>query len=105
MKKVKLGLAFGLAFGLIDALLMLPIPMTDKVIAILGASINRFAIGWFIPVTNFPKPGWMRGLMIGTLISLPDAIITKAYLPILIIGALGGVGLGLLSDRLIQRHS
>jgi hypothetical protein len=36
----------------------------------------------------------MIGLVFGLLLSLPSAIITKAYAPILIIGALGGFIIG-----------
>jgi hypothetical protein len=33
------------------------------------------------------------------LLSLPDAIITKVYAPILILGAIGGVVIGLIIDK------
>ena len=35
----------------------------------------------------------------GLIVSIPDAIITKAYLPILITGAVGGVVIGSLVGR------
>lgn len=34
-------------------------------------------------------PSWAQGLIFGVLLSLPDAIITKAYAPILFLGAVG----------------
>jgi hypothetical protein len=39
-------------------------------------------------------PGWAVGLFFGLLLSLPDAIITKAYAPILLLGWAGGVVIG-----------
>jgi hypothetical protein len=45
-------------------------------------------------VKAYPWPGWLIGVVFGLLISLPDAIITKAYLPILIVGTLGGLVIG-----------
>jgi hypothetical protein len=38
--------------------------------------------------------GWATGLLTGLLLSLPDAIITKAYAPILIVGTIGGAVIG-----------
>jgi hypothetical protein len=42
-------------------------------------------------------PGWpdcLIGLLFGLLISLRDAIITHKYLPILVLGAIGGLIIG-----------
>ncbi len=41
----------------------------------------------------------MVGLVFGILLSLPDAIITKAYAPILILGAIGGTVIGIIVDK------
>jgi cation transporter-like permease len=43
---------------------------------------------------QLPWPGWLIGAAFGFLISLPDAVITKAYLPILTAGTLGGTIIG-----------
>ena len=61
--------------------------------------MSRFAIGFLIPLVDLGIPGWTRGLIVGLLISLPDAIITKAYAPILIAGALGGAIIGWLAGK------
>ena len=37
---------------------------------------------------------WLVGALIALLISLPDAIITKAYAPILVTGVIGGIVIG-----------
>jgi hypothetical protein len=39
-------------------------------------------------------PGWVVGLLFGLLISLPDAIITHKYIPILVLGGIGGLIIG-----------
>jgi hypothetical protein len=38
-----------------------------------------------------PEPDGLTGLVFGLLLSLPDAIVTKAYAPILVVGAIGGL--------------
>ena len=70
---------------------MIPLKLPDKRAAMTGAFVNRFGVGFVIGATNLPLPTWLSGLLIGLLLSLPDAIITKAWMPILTIGAIGGV--------------
>ena len=88
------GLVSGLIFGLISVGMMLPMSFPDKTAALLGAFLNRFGIGLVIALVQLPWPGWIIGLVFGLLLSFPSAIITKAYAPILIIGALGGLIIG-----------
>jgi hypothetical protein len=88
------GVVAGVAFGCVSAGMMLPMSFPDKKAAILGAFLNRFPIGLVIGCVQLPWPGWAVGLVFGLLLSLPDAIITKAYGPILVIGAIGGVLIG-----------
>ncbi len=47
----------GLAFGLLDVALMLPMSFPDKRAAIAGAFVDRFAIGFLICVIDLPLPG------------------------------------------------
>ena len=103
MSKIKLGVICGLVFGVIDAALMLPLSFPDKVAAITGAFISRFAIGLVIGAARLPWPGWVAGLFFGVLLSLPDAIITKAAAPILGTGAIGGIIIGAVIQRFGQR--
>ena len=57
-----------------------------------GAAV---AIGLVIGCVDLPGwPGWVTGLLFGALLSLPPAIITKAFAPILIIGTAGGIIIG-----------
>lgn len=80
---------------------MLPLAFPDKPSALVGAFLNRFAIGTVIGVAvGSPQlvalglAPWLCGALIALLISLPDAVITKAYAPILVFGAIGGVAIG-----------
>jgi hypothetical protein len=62
---------------------------------LIAAFINRFAIGFVIGCIALPGwPGWMTGVAFALLLSLPAAIISKAYVPILAIGAIGGAVIG-----------
>ena len=94
MSKIIQSIIAGIAFGCIDVLLMLPMSFPDKKTALIGAFCSRFAIGLVIGCVSLSWPGWLIGIVFGLLISLPDAVITKAYLPILIGGALGGMIIG-----------
>jgi hypothetical protein len=95
MSNINQGLVSGLIFGAISVAMMLPMSFPDKPAALLGAFLNRFAIGFVIGCVSLPAwPGWAIGLLFGVLLSLPSAVITKAYAPILIIGAIGGAVIG-----------
>lgn len=99
MNRMLLGVVCGLIFGSLSAVSMLPLQFPDKRAALLGAFLNRFAIGAMIGLAQAPWPGWALGLTIGILLSLPDAIITKAYAPIMILGAVGGTLIGWIVTR------
>ncbi|HZS47657.1 MAG TPA: hypothetical protein VFC63_21490 [Blastocatellia bacterium] len=99
MSNLALGLICGLIYGAVDIALMIPLTFSDKRAAMMGAFINRFAIGFVIGAAKLPMPFWLSGLIFGLLLSLPDAIITKAYAPILIGGAVGGVIVGLIIGK------
>ena len=95
MSRVAVGLTAGLIFGAVDVALMLPMSFPDKRTALVAAFLSRFGIGLVIPLVNLPTwPGWLVGVTFGVLLSLPDAVVTKAYAPILISGAIGGLIIG-----------
>jgi len=102
MNRIVLGIVCGLAFGLLDALLMLPMSFPDKRVAITGAFLDRFAIGFLICVVDLPLPGWVAGLIVALLVSLPSAVVTKAYAPILGMGAVGGIVIGIIRAKFGQ---
>jgi small basic protein len=88
------GLISGLIFGLVTVGLMLPMQFPDKTTALLAAFISRFGIGLVIGCVQLPWPGWIIGIVFGLLLSVPSAMITKAYAPIIIVGAVGGLVIG-----------
>ena len=95
MSRLLVGLLCGLIFGAVDVALMLPMSFPDKRTALLAEFLSRFGIGFVIPLISLPAwPGWVIGLVIGVLLSLPDAVITKTYGPILLSGAVGGLIIG-----------
>ena len=94
MSRIMLGVLCGLLFGAVDVGIMLPMSFPDKRAAIAAAFIARFGIGFAIGAARLPWPGWLVGLVFGLLLSIPDAIITKAYGPIIGFGALGGTIIG-----------
>jgi hypothetical protein len=99
MSRLWLGTICGLVYGALSAASMLPLTFPDKRAALLGAFLNRFAIGLVIGAARLPVPNWASGLIFGILLSLPDAIITKAFAPILILGAVGGLVIGLIVGK------
>jgi hypothetical protein len=71
--------------------MILPISFPDKKAAFVAAFTNRFDIGLVLGcVTRFPRGG-VGGR---AAIELARTLITKAYAPILIMGAIGGVMIG-----------
>jgi hypothetical protein len=99
MSRIILGVVCGLVYGALSAASMVPLSFPDKPAALTGAFINRFAIGFLIGASQLPWPGWLGGLVIGLLLSFPDAIITKAYAPIIGFGAVGGTLIGWVIQR------
>ena len=99
MSKLVLGLISGLVFGALVAVTMIPLQFSDKRAAIAGAFINRFAVGLAIGAADLRLPGWLNGLVWGLLLSLPDALITKAFAPIMTMGAIGGLIIGFVVSK------
>ena len=99
MSRLKVGLIAGVAFGVIDIIPMLFMDLPNRNVAIAGAFTSRFAIGFLIPNTALPFAGWVNGLLISLLMSIPDAIITGAFGPILGFGAVGGINIGFIVGR------
>jgi hypothetical protein len=109
MSRLWLGVLSGIVYGALSAASMIPLEFPDKRAALLGAFLNRLAIGVVIGAAmGSPQlealrlPGWSIGLVIGLLVSAADAVITKAYIPILVLGALGGAVIGWLVGRVGQ---
>jgi hypothetical protein len=99
MSKLSLGSICGIVFGALVVLMMLPMDFPDKHAALLGAFLNRFGVGVVIGAAGLRLPGWAQGMVFGLLLSVPDAIITKAYAPIIILGVIGGAMIGYIVHR------
>ena len=106
MSALVVGVVCGLGFGALAAALMLPLQFPDKRAALTGAFLNRFAIGVAIgaamgsPQINALRiPAWCTGLVLGVILSAADAVITKAYAPIIAVGAVGGAAIGWIVGR------
>jgi len=99
MSRVKLGVLLGAALGALDVLFMLPLSFPDKPAALLGAFCSRFALGFFAANVRLPLSAVASGILVGLLTSLPDAIITKAYLPIILTGLVFGAVAGWIVGR------
>jgi hypothetical protein len=78
---------------------MIPLRFPDKRAAMTAAFLNRFGIGLCLGLMERGRIGWTTGLFLGLLLSLPDAIVTKAYAPILVVGAVGGTAIGWVLSR------
>jgi hypothetical protein len=90
VNRIVLGVLLGLVVGLLDVLLMLPMNFPDKTTALTGAFFSRFAVGFLAVQVTLPCHAALSGAIVGLLVSLPDAIITKAYGPIIVTGLLFG---------------
>jgi len=99
MSRVPLGVLLGLVIGAVDVALMLPLSFPDKRAALLGAFGARFALGFFAATVRLPLSPILTGVLVGILTSLPDAIITKAYAPIMVTGVIFGAIAGWIVGR------
>lgn len=99
MSSLSIGILGGVIFGIVAVLGMLPLEFPDKRAALAAAFLNRFAIGFAIGAAQLAWPGWVIGLTFGLLLSVPEAIITKAWGPIIGMGAVGGVLIGVAVGR------
>jgi hypothetical protein len=95
MNGIEKGIIAGLIFGIVSIIPMFFMKFDDKQTALIASINSRFSIGFIILNQDLPMPGWAKGLLIGFILSLPDAIITKQYKPILGLGIIGGIICGL----------
>lgn len=104
MSRILVGLLAGLVFGLIDVIIMIPMPEKDKKKkkeAMIGAFLERFMIGLIIPNIDLGLSSVIEGFIIGIGLSIPTAVITRVYVPIVGIGAVGGLIIGLISNSIL----
>ena len=96
MSRITLGVLIGLGCAILASAVMIPMKFPtaeEKRRAILGAFLNRFVLGFVVANVALPLPSAVAGGVLGLAVSAPDAVITKAYAPILVLGtAMGAVG-------------
>lgn len=97
MSSILLGIILGIVLSTVAIAPMFKMTFPDKQAAIIGAFVNRFAIGFLIPNALPGIDPIVRGLLLGVLLSLPDAIITKSYAPIMGLGIIGGLVVGFIT--------
>jgi len=95
MTHLTYGLVSGSVLGALAIGPMFKMTFADKRAAISAAFIERLGIGLVIALVSVPWPSWVTGLTFGVMLSLPSALITKARVPILLVGAIGGLVIGL----------
>jgi len=104
MNRILLGLLCGLGFGILDVLIMLPLKYDNnrkKLEAIIGAFIERFVLGFIIPNIQLGINPIITGGIFGLGLSLPTSIITRVYIPINVIGIIGGIIVGVITYLVI----
>lgn len=94
MNNLTKGLIAGLIFGTVSIIPMFFMNFENKTRAITASFISRFAIGFIIFNLDLPLPNWIKGGLVGLILSMPDAIVTKQYGPILGLGLIGGIVCG-----------
>ncbi len=102
MTHIAYGVAAGIGFGAVAVASMLPLQFPDKRAALTAAFLDRFAIGIVIAVVDLSWPRWAVGLFFGLLLSAPAAVITKAWAPILGLGAIGGLVIALIAPHVVR---
>ncbi len=104
MSSITLGIVCGLVFGVIDVLIMIPIKVEDKrkrIESLIGAFIERFMLGFIIPNLNIGLHPIATGAILGLGLSLPTAIIVRAYAPIIGMGVIGGIAIGFITNLVL----
>lgn len=98
MDNITKGILAGTIFGIVSIVPMFFMTFQNKSRAIAASFISRFAIGFIIFNMELPIPGWVKGGLVGLLLSLPDAIVTKKYGPIVGLGTIGGIVCGFFAN-------
>ena len=94
MSNITKGIIAGIIFGIVSIIPMFFMTFENKTRAMTASFISRFAIGFIIFNIDLPIPNWLKGGLVGLILSLPDAIVTTKYVPILGLGLIGGIVCG-----------
>lgn len=104
MQPFFIALTIGITAGLIDVIPMI-IRKIDK-FACWSAFVHWVVLGTIIPFVGWDIQPWLKGLIIGELVSLPVMILVfasdrKAVIPISIFSAILGIGCAVAGSLLI----
>ena len=94
MNRILLGAILGVALGITDVLLTLR-HGSQPTTALLQAFTSRFALGFLGANVELPLHPVISGVLVGILVSLPDAFGLKAYGGIIGSGVVFGALVGL----------
>ncbi len=94
MNRILLGAILGVALGITDVLLTLR-HGSQQTTALLQAFTSRFALGFLGANVELPLHPVISGVLVGILVSLPDAFGLKAYGGIIGSGVVFGALVGL----------
>lgn len=104
MNNVIFGIISGIIFGIISVLIMIPLKFEnpdERRDAMIGAFVDRFMIGFIVPNVVLGINPIISGALLGFGLSLPSAIISRTYAPILVVGTVGGVIIGYLTGVIV----
>ena len=77
MTNIFKGVIAGVIFGVVSIIPMIFMAFDNKTKAMTASFISRFAIGFIIFNLDLPIPSWLKGTLVGFILSLPDAIVTN----------------------------
>lgn len=101
----RFALTAGFACAAVDTALMVPLTFStprDKRVAMTAAFLERFVLGLSIgPVTRaLGGPGLLTGPAFALVASVPTALITRSWAPVLGLGVVNGLAVGVAYDQL-----
>jgi hypothetical protein len=95
---IPLGIIFGIVLVAFDLTMLARLHWATRdqeIEALAAAAIERFMLGLLIPTADLGTPRWLAGVILGLTLSLPTAILTRAYQPIIGVGLVAGLVLGI----------
>jgi hypothetical protein len=104
MRKLWIGITVGIALGLFDVLMIMPMSIPNKELVLLGAFSNRFSIGLFSATVVFGFPFWLQGIVVGFILSVLPAVSNPSFAPMILgLGTFGGLLTGLVTQHFTKK--
>lgn len=101
MDPLTLGILFGVALASFDVATLARLrwpSRAQKLDALAAAAIERFMLGLLIPTVDLGTARWLAGVILGVGLSLPSALLTRAYQPVIGVGLVAGLLLGIVAQ-------